>query len=84
MAKFKCGDVVTLKSGGPKMTVFAVNDDDRKYILCFFTEGKPPATWGIYEELEQIPEDVLMDADAVDMMREDGPQEFPESVLGIA
>jgi len=36
MAKFKEGDIVQLKSGGPKMTVEDIFDDD---IMCQWFEG---------------------------------------------
>lgn len=38
--KFEAGDVVLLKSGGPKMTIDSYDQDDEKYRCEWFVEGK--------------------------------------------
>lgn len=53
MAKFNTGDVVKLKSGGPKMTVVQVGElsefDTRIHVWCtWFDEGKEST--GCYPE----------------------------------
>ena len=40
MAQFKVGDVVQLKSGGPKMTVKNVYESDNTYSCQWFTGSK--------------------------------------------
>ena len=41
---FKVGDIVRLKSGGPKMTVYEIADDDEDMIYCrWFVEKKHAA-----------------------------------------
>lgn len=35
------GDVVTLRSGGPKMTIERVNADEQQAWCIWFDEGKP-------------------------------------------
>ena len=37
--KFKVGDVVRLKSGGPSMTVLA-NEEDIDFIICQWFDGE--------------------------------------------
>ena len=37
--KFKVGDVVRLKSGGPNMTVLA-NEEDIDFIICQWFDGE--------------------------------------------
>ncbi|MDF7809936.1 DUF2158 domain-containing protein [Hymenobacter sp. YC55] len=40
MATFEPGDVVILKSGGPKMTVRELFNNGEWAYLCYFLEGK--------------------------------------------
>lgn len=45
MAEFKAGDVVQLKSGGPKMTISKVQTEpDGMYANCDWFEGTKPNT----------------------------------------
>ncbi len=41
MAEFKVGDVVTLKSGGPDMTVSYIDDKGHLSVRWFDNENKP-------------------------------------------
>lgn len=40
MISLKVGDVVQLKSGGPKMTVSKIDQDDNTYNCCWFNGKK--------------------------------------------
>lgn len=53
--EFVVGNIVKLKSGGPEMTVKAVNDD-RDYYTCQWFAGKK-LEQGIFpgDSLEQVP-----------------------------
>ena len=56
MDKFEVGDVVSLKSGGPDMTVRDVNEDDTAVITIWFDKNYQlceKAFW--VEELEMGP-----------------------------
>jgi uncharacterized protein YodC (DUF2158 family) len=50
---FKVGDVVTLRSGGPKMTVHEVNPRGRPRIACVWFEAG-------YKRADEFPADTLM------------------------
>jgi uncharacterized protein YodC (DUF2158 family) len=51
MNDLKLGDVVTLKAGGPKMTVYAVGND----VSCKWFDGNELKYGGfIKEELEKV------------------------------
>lgn len=40
MSQFNEGDVVQLRSGGPRMTVSAIRSDGQMYTCCWFSDGK--------------------------------------------
>ena len=40
MAELNVGDIVVMKSGGPKMTVLYVSDDPTDMIQCRWYDGK--------------------------------------------
>ena len=42
MAGFKVGDVVTLKSGGPDMTVSQIDDKGRSIVVTWFDNKNKP------------------------------------------
>ena len=55
MSKFKMGDVVTLKSGGPRMTVQAADAVQGTVKLVYFTRHDPlPQCIGIAEDLVRL------------------------------
>ena len=65
MAKFKVGDVVQLKSGGPDMTVMAVYESGVQYMACSNKYGDSEAfyncAWFLDNKHSEIvyPEDTL-------------------------
>jgi uncharacterized protein YodC (DUF2158 family) len=52
MGEFQVGDIVRLKSGGPLMTIEAIQDDEDNAILCvWFCENEKKADSFIPETL---------------------------------
>lgn len=49
MEEFKEGDVVELKSGGPKMTIKTIYDDDGSIHCQWFAEAGQEAIFKSYE-----------------------------------
>jgi uncharacterized protein YodC (DUF2158 family) len=59
MPKFKCGDAVRLKSGGPKMTISAENTVTRGQYFCkWFSRTKLNVDRFNEDELETYQEEV--------------------------
>lgn len=53
MASFKIGDLVELKSGGPTMTVEAI---DPKWVKCSWFDGKKPLSQVFAPDALKAPE----------------------------
>lgn len=55
MTKFKTGDVVRLKSGGPDMTVRSYSDDiveeHKQVVECQWFNGKKAEIGGFHEDM---------------------------------
>jgi uncharacterized protein YodC (DUF2158 family) len=56
MATFKKGDVVQLKSGGPKMTIISVAASDGDYRCAWFSGSKHETGYFPHESLV-VPQD---------------------------
>ena len=65
MALWKVGDVVHLKSGGPKMTVLKIRND-RKVNCQWFIDDDPKPHCGSFEpEMLQAPSEIQWGLDRV-------------------
>lgn len=51
MHKFQVGDVVTLKTGGPAMTIRDTPHDARTAIICQWFEGDELKNWAFPKEM---------------------------------
>jgi len=58
MKKFKTGDIVQLKSGGPKMTVERVSLDlDSQYLCQWFSGSKLNSGWFPSDSIIKVEEE---------------------------
>jgi len=55
MSEFKKGDVVQLKSGGPKMTIGYLLTDDTNRVKCTWFDGKTVKEETFYTEQLKTP-----------------------------
>ncbi len=89
MAGFEIGDIVRLKSGGPKMTVYAVSSatslfdlvwpDPKKYYCEWFAWGTLQHEYFGPGELDLVSDDEIEDDDKDDAEDEDEMEDKDET-----